>query len=154
MTWSNNIKMDAIGLAAEVADLRRELEQQATLLGKGSEREARYLAACSEYRIKLDKLEAENAALRKDKERLEVERCECLRTMDLALNSNAGLREENAALKTALDHQMSYQRELRADRDRLDWLDKTGCWLTITGQKNFVSGSARAVIDAAMGEGK
>ena len=32
------------------------------------------------------------------------------------------LERENAALKTALDHQMTYQRELRADRDRLDWL--------------------------------
>ena len=94
----------------------------------------------------------QNAELRKDKERLEVERCECLRTMDLALNSNAGLREENQSLQTALDHQMGYQRELRADRDRLDWLDKTGCWLTITGQKNFVSGSSRAVIDAAIKE--
>ena len=41
----------------------------------------------------------QNAELRKDKERLEVERCECLRTMDLALNSNEGLREENAALR-------------------------------------------------------
>ena len=34
----------------------------------------------------------------------------------------AELERENAALKTALDHQMTYQRELRADRDRLDWL--------------------------------
>ena len=41
---------------------------------------------------------------------------------------------------------------LRADTARLDWLDKTGCWLTITGQKNFVAGSSRAVIDAAMKE--
>ena len=37
----------------------------------GSEREARYLAACSEYRAKLDKLEAENAELRADKARLD-----------------------------------------------------------------------------------
>ena len=37
-------------------------------------------------------LERENAALRKAKEMLEVERCECLRTMDLALNESAGLR--------------------------------------------------------------
>lgn len=37
----------------------------------GSEREARYLAACSEYRAKLDKLESENAELREDKERLD-----------------------------------------------------------------------------------
>ncbi len=42
--------------------------------------------------------------------------------------------------------------ELREDKERLDWLDEKGCWLTITGQKNFVSGSSRAVIDAAMEE--
>jgi hypothetical protein len=88
---------------------QRENEEQARLLGKGAEREARLLGRIGE------------------------------------------LQQENAALKTALDHQMNYQRELRADKDRLDWLDKTGCWLTITGQKNFISGSARAVIDAEMG---
>ena len=92
-------------LNQEINSLKSELKEQAVLNGKGSEREARYLAACSEYRAKLDKLEAENAAL-------------------------------------------------LADKARLDWLDKTGCWLTITGQKNFVSGSSRAVIDAAMKEGK
>ena len=54
MSWSNNIKVDAIGLAAEVVDLRRELEQQATLLGKGSEREARLLAENAELRAKLN----------------------------------------------------------------------------------------------------
>ena len=32
------------------------------------------------------------------------------------------LERENAALKEALDAQMKYQRELRADRDRLDWI--------------------------------
>ena len=42
--------------------------------------------------------------------------------------------------------------QLRADKARLDWLDEKGCWLTITGQKNFVSGSSRAVIDAAIKE--
>ena len=92
-------------LNEEIKRLKSEVEEQAVLNGKGSEREARYLAACSEYRAKLDKLETENA-------------------------------------------------DLRADKARLDWLDKTGCWLTITGQKNFVAGSSRAVIDAAMKEGK
>ena len=61
------------------------------------------------------------------------------------------LERENAALKTALDHQMTYQRELRADRDRLDWLDAKGCWVTIPGARNYASGSSRDVIDAAMG---
>ena len=48
------------------------------------------------------------------------------------------LRAENAAL--------------RADKARLDWLDETGCWLTIPGARNFLSGASRAVIDAAMKE--
>lgn len=62
----------------ENAALRAELEAQAVVNGKGGEREAKLLA--------------EVAALRKAKEMLEVERCECLRTMDLALNESAGLR--------------------------------------------------------------
>lgn len=48
------------------------------------------------------------------------------------------LRAENAAL--------------RADKDRLDWLDEKGCWLTIPGARNFLSGASRAVIDAARKE--
>jgi regulator of replication initiation timing len=32
------------------------------------------------------------------------------------------LERENAALRAALDAQMKYQRDLRADRDRLDWV--------------------------------
>jgi hypothetical protein len=36
------------------------------------------------------------------------------------------LERENAALQAALDQQTNYQRELRADRDRLDWLE-VGC---------------------------
>ena len=64
------------------------------------------------------------------------------------------LEAENAALKTALDHQMTYQRELRADRDRLDWLETKGAWMTIPGDQKFRNGTARAVIDEAMGEGK
>jgi hypothetical protein len=41
---------------------------------------------------------------------------------------------------------------LREDKARLDWLEEKGCWLTITGQKNFVAGSSRDVIDAARKE--
>ena len=48
------------------------------------------------------------------------------------------LRAENAAL--------------REDKARLDWLDETGCWLTIPGARNFLSGASRAVIDAARRE--
>lgn len=65
--------------------------------------------------IRIAELERENAALKKDKEMLEMERCECLRTMDLALNESAGLRQ-------ALEAQSDYQRDLRADRDRIDWI--------------------------------
>ena len=58
-------------LNQEIKSLKSEVKEQAVLNGKGSEREARYLAACSEYRAKLDKLEAENAELRADKARLD-----------------------------------------------------------------------------------
>jgi hypothetical protein len=122
----------------------------------GSEREARYLAACSEYRAKLDKLEAENAALKKriiDDNK--AYGCEIRDPSGTIWDHAQILQKENAALKTALDHQMTYQRELRADRDRLDWLDKTGCWLTITGlsrHQNWRQGTARDVIDLARKE--
>ena len=38
----------------------------------------------------------------------------------------AELERENAALRAALDAQANYQRDLRADRDRLDWLENEG----------------------------
>jgi hypothetical protein len=44
---------------------------------------------------------------------------------------------------------------LRADKERLDWLDKTGCWLTFPGlskNQNWKHGTARDVIDAARKE--
>jgi hypothetical protein len=41
--------------------------------------------------------------------------------MELAALS-ALLERENAVLRLALDQQANYQRELRADRDRLDWI--------------------------------
>lgn len=49
----------------------------------------------------------------------------------------AELERENAALKAALDAQMKYQKELRTDRDRLDYLERNDNQL-------------RATIDAAM----
>ena len=41
---------------------------------------------------------------------------------------------------------------LRVDKARLDWLDEKGCWLTIPGARNFLSGASRAVIDLARKE--
>ena len=41
--------------------------------------------------------------------------------------------QENAALKSALDAQMQYQRDLRADRDRLDWLQANGHFGYVVG---------------------
>ena len=51
------------------------------------------------------------------------------------------LLEENAAL--------------RADKERLDWLTNTGCWLTFPGlskNQNWKQGTARDVIDLARKE--
>ena len=64
------------------------------------------------------------------------------------------LERENAALKKALDAQADYQRELRADRDRLDWLCMTDHWFDVPSDENWTPESFRAAIDAAMGEGK
>ena len=68
------------------------------------------------------------------------------------------LERENTALKAALDHQMNYQRELRADRDRLDWLGSHQDLVEYWWGKWYSAGEAftnfRAAIDAAIGEGK
>ena len=66
------------------------------------------------------------------------------------------LERENAALKEALDAQMKYQRELRADRDRLDWLlsHKGRNWVFRTlerGEWIESMGDVRGFVDAAMG---
>lgn len=53
----------------------------------------------------------------------------------------AELERENAAL--------------RADKERLDWLTNTGCWLTFPGlskNQNWKQGTARDVIDLARKE--
>lgn len=70
------------------------------------------------------------------------------------------LERENAALRAALDAQMQYQRELRADRDRLDWLDENASYNGggSGGTWSFFSPAdvedIRAAIDAAMREDK
>ena len=61
------------------------------------------------------------------------------------------LERENAALRAALDAQMKYQRDLRADRDRLDWLETLDCdsplWVHLADSTNL-----RSAIDAVSKE--
>jgi hypothetical protein len=59
------------------------------------------------------------------------------------------LERENAALRLALDQQANYQRELRADRDRLDWLARNRSVSTIERPLFVTPESLRAAIDAA-----
>jgi len=50
----------------------------------------------------------------------------------------APLKAEIALLREALDAQLTHQRELRADRDRLDWLDSCGDVCSdLTGKYNW-----------------
>jgi transposase-like protein len=63
----------------------------------------------------------------------ELERENARLQMELDASCNAEemrqVRAENAVLRSALDQQANYQRELRADRDRLDWLlSHNGGW--------------------------
>ena len=47
--------------------------------------------------------------------------------------------------------------QLREDKERLDWLDETGCWLTfpsLSRHQNWRQGTARDVIDLARKEAK
>ena len=61
------------------------------------------------------------------------------------------LERENIALRAALDAQMKYQRDLRADRDRLDWLETLDCdshlWVHLADSTNL-----RDAIDSAQNE--
>ena len=129
-------------------------------------------ATCWEdaYRVQsesIKKLRAENAALRAkldDPARLHAH---CVRhltdaqvahlfgeRMTAIQNDRDRLEAANVALKIALDHQTKYQQSLRADRDRLDWLDARPAlrlqavewsWLAIGNNQ-----PARAIIDALM----
>jgi hypothetical protein len=69
------------------------------------------------------------------------------------------LERENAALRLALDQQANYQRELRADRDRLDDLQRNKWQVHWTGHNWYVSSpkgkyfpDIRQAIDAAREE--
>ena len=68
------------------------------------------------------------------------------------------LERENAALKEALDAQMKYQRELRADRDRMDWLSCHPSIIKHYHENWYWAGEEiatfRAAIDAARKEAK
>ena len=101
--------------------------------------EQKLLAACSDYRAKLDALEAENAALNE--------------TTKKHVAAYYELLAQNAALKQALDAQADYQRDLRADRDRLDWL-MTQKHIRYPFAPHDDGKVLRERIDAAMGEGK
>lgn len=103
--------------------------------------EQKLLAACVDYRAMVDKLQAENAALNE--------------TTKKHVEAYYELLAQNANLKEALDAQMKYQRELRADRDRLDWvLSHNGRnWFFRTlenGEWIASMGAVRGFIDAAM----
>ena len=85
-------------------------------------------------------LERENAALRKAKEMVELERCEMMRSMSLAQNQS---------------------QQLRADKERLDWLETQDCWIGVYGEYDInaricAGGShsqrIRSAVDAARKE--
>jgi len=72
-------------------------------------------------------------------------------TVDALLAAIRKLERENATLRAALDAQMKYQRHLREDRDRLDWLETLDCdspwWVHLADSTNL-----RDAIDSAQNE--
>lgn len=93
---------------------------------------SKLLKACVEYRAMVDKLEAENAALRKAKEMVELERCEMMRSMSLAQNQS---------------------QQLRADKARLDWfinLDEEDRVKFCRGWDRWTPEEVKAEIDAEL----
>ena len=72
-----------------------------------------------------------------------------------ALADKERLEGEKTALRSALDQQANYQRDLRADRDRLDWLEVgCSCDLSWVGKEAPLSAltSLRKAIDWARDE--
>ena len=104
-------------------------------------------ATCWEdaYRVQTERLEdlrRENAALRKAKEMVELERCEMMRSMSLAQNRS---------------------KQLRADKERLDWLTNSLGWIVVGNlneadpsqhakEGDTLADAWRAAIDAARKE--
>jgi hypothetical protein len=90
----------------------------------------------------------------------ELERENARLQMELDASCNAEemrqVRAENATLRAAVDQQANYQRELRADRDRLDALQRNKWLVQWTGHNWYVCSpkgkyfpDIRQAIDAA-----
>jgi hypothetical protein len=84
-------------------------------------------------------LERENAALRKAKEMVELERCEMMRSMSLAQNQSQQLRADKARLDWILTddgghwvnwmyEKEEWTPELKASRDAIDACLKPSTW--------------------------
>ena len=126
--------------------------------------------------VRIAELKKENAALR-DKVAAQGLSLVCLadgilgedaddRSDQALVRFGCQLARDVATLRAALDAQMQYQRDLRADRDRLDWLDGMAndimCagderGITIGAATNFQNYATngitfRAAIDAARKE--
>ena len=169
------------------ADFARELEREnAKLLAANAE----LITVGAELSATADELRAENAELLAENNRL-TQQLHALRLVCGTTDANkfqtrldralaeveeqarllgmSGEREskmlaDNVALRDALNAQLSYQRELRADRDRLDWLDSCGdvcsdltgkCnwkeWLVSTINSSMkLDASIRSAIDSEM----
>lgn len=87
------------------------------------------LAACVEYRAELDKLEAENKRLRNEIARLNGQTvwvCACGGT-------DCAGQKENA--------------DLRADKERLDWLAVSDVWFDEPATESYTPATFRAEID-------
>jgi len=75
---------------------------------------------------RISELERENAELRKAKDMVELERCEMMRSMSLMQN---------------------YFEQLRADKERLDWLAVTDVWFDEPATESYTPETFRAEID-------
>jgi hypothetical protein len=99
----------------------------------------------------LEQLERENAALRAEALKTQIGQHAEIKNYAARV---AEMEKENAALKNALDAQIQYQSTLRADRDRMDWMEclnqlpirNKGKWV---GWDNETYPCLRKTIDAA-----
>jgi hypothetical protein len=153
--WFDTSRKYSGALASSLYDLSRELEREnAALREKDEDWENAVLHArdhrCDEAHCtcvvpllgKINQLERENVALGQSL-LIEEERSMYWRAAE------DKLKRENASLRAALDQQANYHRELRADRDRLDWLARNRSVSRIERPLSVTPESLRAAIDAA-----
>lgn len=159
---NHNIRVDAIGLAAEVVELRNEIARL--------KNQTNWVCQCGGTDCKGQRENAElnatlDAIIAADERAVQLWRAahpgnelvipDRGKLVGWLLDQNAELRAHAERVGQANDRLAVENDVLRADKERLDWLTDTGCLITfpsLSKRPNWEQGTARDVIDAARKE--